>query len=102
MKEYPQVITAEMLTIYAHISDEEINADIVDTEREIRQYRDMQAAEQRLAASHVEASERKMNAFRASARPNQIAEREEFVAFLRRVQAARNALQVEATPNDTN
>jgi hypothetical protein len=89
MKGYPEVITPHVLEINAHITDEEIATDIADTEREIDGYRRTLVAEQEVARNHPSPIERKMADFRSSARPGQIEERERFVAFLRRLQAAR-------------
>lgn len=89
MKTYPEVITAEHLAKYAHISESEVAVDIIETEAEITSYQRLAVAEREIAALAISESERRLAAFRADARPLQIAEREAFVAFLRRLQAAR-------------
>lgn len=86
MTKYPEVID---LAKYANVSDAEVARDIADTEREIAQYRELREAEARIARAHPSQAERRMAAFKSGARVGQIAEREEFVAFLRRIQAAR-------------
>lgn len=80
---------AQRIAQCAHIPDEEVARDLLDTEREIEQYRRLQAAEEEIARSHPSAAERKMADFKARARPHQIAERQKLVDFLRALQAAR-------------
>jgi predicted sulfurtransferase len=89
MKELTMPITPGVLAAHAHISNEEVERDIRDTEREIVEYEATLKAEEALALSHPNAHERKLAAFRASVRPNQIRERREFVAWLRRLLTAR-------------
>lgn len=89
MKTYPEVID---LAKYAHISDDEIAKDIADTEAEIAGYEATQRAERQIAESHPSEMDRRLYDFKASARPAQIAERQAFVAFLRRIQTARAAV----------
>ncbi len=89
-KRYPEVITPEILAELAHVSDDEIAQDIADTEREISQYRAVGEAEAGIARAHPDQNERRMADFRARARPEQIAQREAFVAYLRRLQVARS------------
>jgi len=88
-KTYPEMVTAEMLPKWADISDAEVEQDIADTEREIAQYRELREAEQRIAQHHPAQTERRMADFKAGARVGQIAERQRFVDFLRKLQAAR-------------
>src|SRR5690348_2321747 len=88
---YPAEI---VLAKYADISDEEIAQDIRDTEREIANYALQKQAEETIAATSEHPHERKMAAFKASARPGMMRERQDFVDFLRRIQAARSAFVV--------
>lgn len=92
MSEHPPVteemvaaITAEMLPKWAHIPDATIERDIADTEEEVRNYERLLEAERVIAVSHPNMSERRMADFRAGARPSQIAERQQFIAKLRRI-----------------
>jgi hypothetical protein len=88
--EYPTVITTETLPLWADKSDAEIAHDIADTEREIIELQEVQRREEAAANSTaIGEMERRMAGFKASARPHQIAERREFIAFLRRIQEAR-------------
>jgi len=89
VKRYPEIITPQILERTAHISDADVVRDIVDTEQEIENLRAVEAAELVIAARHLDPTERKMAAFKADARPLQIAEREAFVAYLKRLQGAR-------------
>jgi hypothetical protein len=91
MKTYPEVITAEKLASLSHIPDAEIVKDIAETEAEIENYRRLEEAEREVARVHPNPHERRMADFKAGARPDQIREREAFVAFLRRIQSAREA-----------
>lgn len=97
MSKYPEAITAKVLEANAHVTDHEIRVDIRDTEREIENYRRLEKAEREVATVHENPMERKMADFKAGARPGQIAEREAFVAFLRRLLDAR-----AATPADSS
>lgn len=92
MKEYPAEITVDMLPKWAHLRDEEIERDIRETQVAIDGYRATMQAEEITARSHPIESERRMADFKAGARPGQIAEREAFNAFLRRILAARHSL----------
>lgn len=89
MKEYPKVITTADLQRYAHITDDEVRRDILDTETEIAQYERVRKAESEIAEAHPDANVRRMADFKATARPLQIGERQDFVAFLRRLLDAR-------------
>ena len=88
-KAYPDVID---LAKYADIPDAEIAQDIRDTLGEIENYQRLLVAEREIARVHPSEGERRMADFKAGARPQQIAEREAFVAFLRRLQSARGVL----------
>lgn len=88
-KNYPQLINAEIAEKCAHITDEVIAADIADTQREIDQYKALRTAEQEVAKNHPLDHERRLAAFRASARDAQIDERERFIAFLTLLQTWR-------------
>jgi hypothetical protein len=88
VKEYPEVID---LAKYAGISDDQIARDIEDTAREIA---DLKASEIALRSMEKHApndAERRLSGFRADAKPMQIAERVAFIAFLMRIQVAREA-----------
>lgn len=89
MRTYPDVITSAELEGAADVSDAVIAADIDDTQREIDNYRALQIAEREIARVHPSQAERRMADFKAGARDGQIAEREAFIAYLRRLQAAR-------------
>lgn len=89
MSKYPEVITVRTLEVNAGISDDQLARDIADTEAEITNYRRLEAAEREVATVHPSAMERRMADFKAGARPRQIADREAFVSFLRKLQAAR-------------
>lgn len=89
MKEYPKVVTAEIAEKSSHVTDAEIQQDIVDTEREIEQYRYLEKADQDVARNHPNDAERKLAIFRANARPYQIQQRENFLEFVRALLAYR-------------
>jgi hypothetical protein len=88
MKQYPKV-TAENVGDYAHIDDDVIVRDILDTELEIEQYKRVKAAEEEIAKAHPDVNERRMADFKARARIGEISQRQQFVTFLREIQAAR-------------
>jgi hypothetical protein len=90
-REYPTVITAATLATNAHVSDSQIATDIADTEAEISNYQRLMVAEQEIAKTSPSEMDRRMADFKAGARPGQIAERQAFVDFLKRLQAARAA-----------
>jgi hypothetical protein len=96
MKEWPTEITAHVLEVNAKVSDERIRIDIRDTEIEIRNYERLRVAELDIADAHPDENERKMAAFKASARPGMIAERQAFVDFLNRILAAREAVTLNS------
>jgi hypothetical protein len=89
MKSYPEVID---LAKYSNVSDAEIVKDIADTEFEIQNLEQVEKAERAIAETHPSPHERRLADFKAGARPLQIAERQAFVAFLRRIQAARSVV----------
>ncbi len=91
---YPTVIE---LPKYAHISDNELARDIADTELEIEAYRRIGEAEAAIARSHPSQAERRMADFKSGTRPIQVAERQAFVDFLRRIQQARSTDGTGAT-----
>lgn len=72
MREYPAVITERVLAINAHIPDAEIEQDIADTQREI-------VVRRRLGGDFHDD-------------PNGTADRQAFVAFLRRLLRARKGI----------
>lgn len=88
-KKYPEQVTPDMLPKYAHIPSADVRRDIADTEYEILQYRALEAADRKIADNHPNQSERRLADFRAGARPLQIADRQAFVDFLKRLLAAR-------------
>lgn len=88
---YPDPITAEMLPKWAEHSDADVARDLADTEQEIAALHRVQEAERSLAQSHPNPNERHMNQYRADGRDGQLAHREAFCAFLRRLQAARSS-----------
>jgi hypothetical protein len=91
MKKFPTVITSEILMHNTHLPDERLEQDISDTNAEILGYKATMDAEQKIAQMHPDPQQRKLAAFRASARPQQIREREEFVTFVTRLLEARRA-----------
>lgn len=86
---YPETITADMLPTWAHASDDDLSRDLADTELEILAFGMLRDAELVIARVHPNPNERHIAAFKADARPAQIAEREHFVAFLKRLRSAR-------------
>lgn len=94
---YPLEITAALLPQWAEHADADIACDLAATEHEIAQLQRVQEAERSLAASHPNENERRLAEFRADGRPYQIAQREAFCAFLRRLRAARAAASTPAT-----
>lgn len=88
---YPGGITEAVLARNAHIPSDEVERDIRDTEAEIARYRALEVAEREVADNSFDLMERKMADFKAQSRPGMIAEREKFVAFLRRLLDARRA-----------
>ena len=92
MTNWPEVITDEQLAKHADIPDAEMRQDIRDTESEIHELEALEKAEREAStASVVPEHERRLAAFRASARGYQVKERQGFIAYLRRVLAARAA-----------
>jgi hypothetical protein len=96
MSKYPTEISEATLAKNAHISDETIRRDIADTEAEILGFTALQEGERIAAANLPDPGERRMADFRASVRPQQIAERQEFVAFLTLLLEARAKAQAVA------
>jgi hypothetical protein len=90
-RQWPTVIEAGVLAKNGHVSDAQIVTDIADTEAEIAQYERLMKAEQEIAKTSPSEMDRRMAEFKAGARPQQIAERQAFVDFLKRLQAARAA-----------
>jgi hypothetical protein len=90
-REYPETIDAAVLAKNAHVSDSQVATDIADTEAEISNYQRLMVAEQEIAKTSPSEMDRRMAEFKAGARPGQIAERQAFVDFLKRLQAARAA-----------
>jgi hypothetical protein len=88
---YPEVIDAAVLAKNAHVPDRQVAIDITDTEAEISNYQRLMVAEQEIAKTSPSEMDRRMAEFKAGARPQQIAERQAFVDFLKRLQAARAA-----------
>jgi hypothetical protein len=88
---YPEVIDAAVLAKNAHVPDRQVAIDITDTEAEISNYQRLMVAEQEIAKTSPSEMDRRMADFKAGARPGQIAERQAFVDFLKRLQAARAA-----------
>lgn len=96
MKTYPEIITGEHLAQQAHITTDEVLRDIADTEAEVQQLRQLREAEGTMADSPMLGdAARRLSAFRVEARVNQIAEREAFISYLRRLLVARG---VEVAP----
>lgn len=91
MGKYPTEITAAVLAKNAHISDETIRRDIADTEAEVANFTALLEVEQAASINLPDPHARRMAAFRAGARPSQIEERREFIAFLKAILAARAA-----------
>lgn len=89
MPKYPTEITDAVLVQNKHITDSEMERDIAETEAEIAHLDHVWEAERILAQHSLDANERKLADFKASARPYQINERREFIAFLKRIQEAR-------------
>lgn len=89
MSKYPAVITEDVLAAQAHISNEEIERDIADTQAEVEHLDHVWEAERTLARHHLDANDRKLYDFKANARPYQIHERREFILFLQRLLHAR-------------
>lgn len=88
-KEFPTVITPEILRAQSHVDDAQIAKDIADTEEEITRYTRLQAAEEETARVHPAESERRIAQFKAEARPGMIEDRRKFVTFLKALQEAR-------------
>ena len=88
---YPSELSADDLAKFAHISEEQIHRDIRDTEAEILSLELLLEADRTTAEHHPLAYERRMADFRFRARPTQIAERKEFIAFLNLILTARAA-----------
>ena len=86
---YPLEITPATIERNKHISNELIEEDIRDVEREIQKLHAMMDAEKMLSEVDVSEGDRRMAAFRAGARPGQIKQRKAFIAFLRKLLAAR-------------
>lgn len=92
MSKYPKTISAEHLAQIAEISDVIIGRDIHDTKREIEQHEHVLAGYDELAKWHWSDAEKKIARHKADAITSEIHRREEFVAYLERVQAARSAV----------
>jgi hypothetical protein len=93
-KKYPDVITPENLASYKSIEDDKIALDISETEREVVALTRLEAAERECAECQLilqNTNEARLISFKADARHAQRDERMEFVAFLKKLQAARLA-----------
>jgi hypothetical protein len=88
---YPEVIDAAALAKYAHVPDDMLVRDITDTEYEIVALTHIEAAERELAQWDLSMNNRRTFAMRADNRPAERAERQTFIDFLKRIQAARAA-----------
>lgn len=88
-----QQFSAERLQRLAHISTDEIRADLAETEREIDALRKVQDAERIIAQYALAQNERTMANFRAGARTGQIAERQAFADKLRALLGVRYATE---------
>lgn len=91
MKSYPDPITPDLLPKYAHISDDEVRRDIADTEAEIPVDEQLAAANEVVARSHHSDAERRLADFRTTGYRQRNAQRRQFIAFLHRLLAARQA-----------
>jgi len=90
MTDYPEEITAAVLLKNAHLSDNEVERDLRDTEAEIKAY-DLLADGLNAVANltGVPDGEARMNRFRASGYQDRNRDRRAFVAFLNRLTDAR-------------
>lgn len=86
---YPEVID---LSKYTGVSDAEVVKDIADTEAEIvalEKTRDAEDAQLASPLHSADSPQRRIVEFKRDARPEQIRARQAFIAFLKRIQAAR-------------
>jgi len=88
---YPTEFTDDVLARHSHVTDRQLMQDWADTTTEVRRLKRVQHAERIIAENALDANERRMAAFKADARTQQIAEREEFAAFLLGLDKARRA-----------
>lgn len=86
---YPTVITPGILEKNKSLTDEQIKTDIFDTEREIEDLKKMIEAEMVLSRHHLDPTQRRLYQVKVTARPEQIAERENFLQFMKGIQEAR-------------
>lgn len=93
MKDYPEVITPEILRKHEGIKDEEIQRDILDNDAEAAALREMAPLERKLAHLHriARTEEARMIDLKAGAREGQALERDNLSAYLKRILAARKA-----------
>lgn len=88
---YPETITAELLDKAAHKTDDQVRADIADTEREAAGYAKCADAYAVIAQHHPVASERQIANFRADGLRGWAADATALAAYLRKLLVARGA-----------
>jgi hypothetical protein len=88
---YPEVITAEILKSQEHITDAEIENDLIDTLREIELKKREIVGYENLDFALYGRQEWKMNHLRLNVARDSLKQMEEFCTFLRRLQTARIA-----------
>jgi hypothetical protein len=93
MEKYPKFITREVLEQVSGVDNATIRQDITDTEAEISKMEKEVKAYQILAETQRGTPQGKIDAFRCDAYISGIAERREFVRFLKAVLEARSEVQ---------
>ena len=89
MSKYPTVINDKTLETNAHVSDGDIARDIADTEAEMASLEKEVEGHRLVAESNIGTPKGKMAAFRESGNQLRIDDRQNFVDFLKALQAAR-------------
>jgi len=88
---YPTVITPEILKAHAHISDDEIAKDLADTLTEIPLKQIEIEGYEKLAQALGHRPDARLNDMRLSVARDTLEHMNEFVAYLKALQAARSA-----------
>lgn len=92
LRNYPEVIDDRVLAANAHVSAAKVEQDILDTEAEIGPEEERAAGFEALAKNPMTPdSESRIHQYHADGLRIRNEERHKFIAFLRRLQAARAA-----------
>lgn len=90
MRTIPTEITPAILAANTHKTDEQIQGDIDITRVEIESLKKVEEGFRLLGQYHLNPNQRQLYAFHADGQPQEIADRENFIAFLSRLLATRH------------